>query len=115
MKRLLQGACAVLAGAGLLLSAGCAGAGYVGGGYYDYDYYPDWDVYYYPQGRLYYWNEAGHWRSGAELPHRYDLHQHRESQRLHLHTAQPWTEHRPAHGGAEHPEEHHFITPSALR
>lgn len=84
---------------GLLLFSGCAG--YDGGGvaYYDYDYYPDYDVYYYPEGRMYYWNEGGEWRSGERLPDRYDMHE-RHSERLRLHSQQPWTEHH-EHGAPD--------------
>jgi hypothetical protein len=94
---------------GVIWSAGCAGPGYDGGGgvvYYNYDYYPDWDVYYYPQGRIYYWNEGGHWRSGAALPPRYDI-QSRPHENLQLHTQQPWTEHHPASRPSEPPPEQH--------
>ena len=96
MKKRLQGIGAgLLLGGALLFSAGCAGVGYAGGGYYDYDYYPDWDVYFYPQGHLYYWNEAGHWRSGAHLPEHYALRGH-HSEHFRGRTQQPWTEHHPA-------------------
>ena len=35
---------------------------------YDYEYYPDSEVYYYPQRRVYYWRESGEWRNGDRLP-----------------------------------------------
>ncbi len=91
------GAAMLLAG-GLTLGNGCAGH-YAGGvEYYDYDYYPDADVYFYPRGHLYYWNEEGHWRSGGELPHHYDLRQH-PAERFRGHSREPWNEHHEEHHG----------------
>jgi hypothetical protein len=91
----------LLTGTGLLLLVGCTGVAYTTPGgsvaFYDYDYYPDGDVYFYPHDHIYYWNDGGHWRSGGRLPDRYHL---REEGREHLrlHSRQPWT---------EHPSEHH--------
>lgn len=83
---------------GLLLFTGCADVAYEGGvgvAYYDYDYYPDCDVYFCPDRHIYYWYEGGGWRSGGSLPSHYvlraDLRQH-----MQLHSQQPWTEYRPA-------------------
>jgi hypothetical protein len=94
----------LLAGGGILCFTGCVGVAYpVGppGVYYDYDYYPDWDVYYYPAGHIYYWNDAGHWRSGREVPRRYHFNEERQEPREHLRlqTRQPWTEHHEEHNG----------------
>ncbi len=105
------GACVLLLG-GLLVSAGCVvrervayqGGGVAASAYYDYDYYPDGDVYYYPEGRLYYWNEGGRWLSGPQLPSRYHVQsEHREHMRTH--TRDPWTERRRDKDHEEH-EEH---------
>jgi hypothetical protein len=93
----------LLLGGVMWLAPGCVTRAEVGyGGYYDYDYYPDSDVYFYPEGRVYYWHDEGHWRSGRRLPPHFDL---REAHHEHFrsHTRQPWTERRP--GGEEH-EEH---------
>lgn len=78
--------------------AGCAGETYATGGvaYYDYDYYPNWDVYYYPHDRVYYWHDGEHWRSGHGLPNQYRLREE-QHEHLQLHTRQPWTEHQPEH------------------
>ena len=88
----------------LLRLPGVAGPGPVA--YYDYDYYPEWDVYYYPEGHIYYWNDGGHWRSGGRLPSHYVLHDENR-ERLQLHSRQPWTEHQSEHSGPEHSDEHH--------
>jgi hypothetical protein len=96
-----------LIGVSALLSGGCADVGYVGGsyGYYDYDYYPDGQVYFYPQGGIYYWNDRGHWRSGRRLPGGYELHEeHREH--LRLHSREPWTEHHEEHGEFDRGRDH---------
>jgi hypothetical protein len=90
----------LLLGSGLVVSTGCV-APYYGGGrvaHYDYDYYPDADVYFYPHGKTYFWNEQGNWRSGGRLPEHYDLRNH-QSQHLRLHSQQPWTEHHPESRG----------------
>jgi hypothetical protein len=95
VKNWCQGICAgLLVGGAALLSAGCADVGYAGAsyGYYDYDYYPEGNVYFYPQGGIYYWNDAGHWRSGRRIPERYEWREeHREH--LRLHSREPWIEH----------------------
>ena len=79
-----------------LLTGGCAGgvayATGPGGGYYEYEYYPDLNVYYYPAGGYYHWYEHGHWKSGRHLPESYAVGQARH-ERLRYHTKQPWTEH----------------------
>jgi len=80
----------------LLLGSGCAGGVYTSGtvGYYDYDYYPDSDVYFYPQANVFFWNDGHDWRHGRYLPHDFRLREeNREHLRLHSH--EPWTEHRP--------------------
>ena len=103
VKRKLQATCVgLLIGAGVLLSAGCVGVGYAGGstGYYDYDYYPDRDIYFYPQGGIYYWNDGGHWRSGRRLPGRYELREERR-EHLQLRSRRPWTEHPQERGEFE--------------
>jgi len=95
MKRSLtacvRGFAAVLLLGGVMwLMPGCVTHAEVGYGY-DYDYYPDWDVYYYPSERIYYWHDGGHWRTGRRLPSHYDLHAaHHEP--FHGHTRRPWTE-----------------------
>ena len=97
----------LIAGIGVLLSAGCVGVAGPGPvAYYDYDYYPEWDVYYYPEGHIYYWNDGGHWRSGGRLPSHYVL-RDENRERLQLHTRQPWTEHQSEHSGPVHSDEHH--------
>jgi hypothetical protein len=110
MKKWFQGMGAVfLLGGSLLMFSGCVGADYEGGGvaYYDYDYYPDWDIYYYPRGHVYYWNDEGHWHSGGRLPERYELREH-HSEQLHLRSQQPWTEHHAEHPGeAPHHQHEH--------
>jgi hypothetical protein len=95
----------VLAGS-VLWFTGCAvrGVAYSNGpalDYYDYDYYPDTDVYFYPRSHVYYWHDGDRWRSGGRLPPRYKLHEERR-EHLRLHSREPWREHR------EHEEhEHH--------
>jgi hypothetical protein len=108
MKNWLPGIGAGVLLSGLILSAGCASEGYyAGGAYYDYDYYPDWGIYYYPRGHVYYWNDEGRWHSGERLPEHYDLHEH-HSERLHLRSQQPWTEHHMEHpNGPPHHERNH--------
>jgi len=94
-KAWLRKACiGIAAGMWLALSTGCVGVAYPGGAavYYDYDYYPGWNIYFYPAGHIYYWNEGGHWRSGAHLPPAYHLNGQSHEQ-LRLHSRQPWTEH----------------------
>lgn len=111
MKNVLQKAVSgVLTGTLLCLLAGCVGEVYPGPGpvaYYDYDYYPDWNVYYYPGARVYYWNDEGRWRSGPGLPPRYHL---REEQREHLrlHSREPWMERAPQRPQYEHREDRDF-------
>lgn len=101
----------LLAAGALSLLAGCAADVYpepVGGvAYYDYDYYPDADVYFYPEGHYYYWRDHDHWRHGGRLPYDYHLNEeHREH--LHLRTREPWTEHHEEHhGDFEHRDDHH--------
>lgn len=117
MKNYLQGICAGLMLGGVLFFTGCEGVVYTGGGgvvyagggggvvYYDYDYYPDWDVYFYPRAHIYYWYEGGRWCSGERLPPRFEIREeHREH--LRLHTQQPWTEHHREHGDYERHEHH---------
>ena len=90
----------LLSGGVIWLTPGCVTHAEVGvGGYYDYEYYPDREVYFYPEGRVYYWHEGDRWRSGRRLPAQYGL---REARHEHFraHTRQPWTERRP--GGEEH-------------
>ena|SRR5215469_17423292 len=107
MNNYLRGVCAGLMLGGTLLSAGCEGVVYTGGAgvYYDYDYYPDCDVYYYPRTRIYYWSEGGRWYSGERLPPHFEFHaEHREQ--LRLHSQQPWTEHHEEHRNYEHHDDH---------
>jgi len=93
MKKYLQGVCVGLCLAVPALITGCSTYDSGGGvAYYDYDYYPDWDVYYYPHGHVYYWNESGAWRSGERLPEHYHGHA-MHTEHLHLHSQQPWNEH----------------------
>ena len=90
----------VLAGTCLLLTAGCTVHEHrayrepAPAAYYEYDYYPAYNVYYSPRARVYYWNDGGRWASGRRLPSHYEV---REAQReqLRLHSREPWTEHRP--------------------
>ena len=94
MVKGLQYVCAgVLLGSGLLFSTGCVGVATPSGGvvYYDYDYYPDWDVYYYPAGHVYYWHRGGFWHHGPDLPGWYHgAPAHIEHFRGH--TTRPWNE-----------------------
>jgi len=92
----------VVAGICLLASAGCTvhehshsrAPGYTTTTYYEYDYYPAFNVYYYPRSRVYYWNDRGRWSSGHRLPPHYEI---RDAQReqLRLHSRKPWMEHGP--------------------
>ncbi len=105
MKKWIQGIVAALLCGGLWLNTGCVGVGYSGeSAYYDYNYYPDSDVYYYPEGHVYYWNEDGRWCSGERLPERYDLHEH-HYEHFRGHSRQPWTERHEEHG-ADHGHQH---------
>ena len=61
------------------------------GANYDYEYYPDWNVYYYPAGGTYEWYEHGHWRSGGHLPPRYTI-GHARHERIRAHSQEPWRE-----------------------
>jgi len=95
-KWLVVAGTSLMAGSGLLFVPGCAvhgGVAYEGtpGPYYDYDYYPDANVYYYAPDRVYYWNEGGRWISGGALPPRYALH-HEHVQHYRYRTREPWTE-----------------------
>ena len=69
-------------------------------GYYDYDYYPDTEVYYYPSGRVWWWRDRDEWRSGRELPRGFDAHRGNHVA-VRLQTDRPWTAH--AKVQAEHP------------
>jgi hypothetical protein len=61
-------------GALAFLTAGCfvgvRGGGPVGyvGGVYDYDYYPESEVYYSGDRHMYYYNSGGSWVAAATLP-----------------------------------------------
>jgi len=102
MKVYLQGLCAALALGAMALGTGCvATVGGEGAYYYDYDYYPDWDVYYYPEHHVYYWNEEGRWHSAERLPEHYDL-RNRHVEHLHSHNREPWNGQR----GGEHHHDH---------
>ncbi|HEY1663063.1 MAG TPA: hypothetical protein VGI03_11650 [Verrucomicrobiae bacterium] len=100
MIKSLQIACAGLLLIAMLSSAGCVAYGPGPDGYYDYDYYPDVDVYYYPVGGYYYWNEGGAWHHGRDLPSHYTVHAE-SRQSFQGHTRQPWTENHSS-GGAGH-------------
>jgi hypothetical protein len=94
-------------GSAMLFFTGCVTYAPGPDGYYDYDYYPERDVYFYSAGGIYYWNDGGHWRHGRHLPPQFALHQENR-EHLQLHTRQPWTEHSTKHvqpphvGGVEH-------------
>ena len=96
----LRGICAgLMLGGGALIFTGCEATVSTPGteAYYDYDYYPDADVYYYPAGRVYYWNDDGRWRSGSALPPHYVIREeHYEHYRSH--SRQPWTERHEGEG-----------------
>jgi len=84
----------LLTAVSLGLGAGCEGVHASGTvTFFDYDYYPDWDVYFYPTTQVYFWNDGRHWRSGRALPRDYRLNTNRRS--LHLTTRQPWTQNWP--------------------
>jgi hypothetical protein len=98
-----------LLGSAMLFSTGCVAYAPGPDGYYDYDYYPDVDVYYYSVGGIYYWNRDGRWFHGRHLPPHFVLHDENR-QHLQLHTRQPWTEHHAEHGQPEyggHGNDHH--------
>lgn len=103
-KHLQKALVGILAAGGLAFFAGCEAEVYPEPGgpvaYYDYDYYPEANVYFYPEGHVYYWNDHDHWRSGRYLPYHYHLN---EEQREHLHmrSREPWTE---RHEEMEHRE-----------
>jgi hypothetical protein len=86
--------------AGLVLATGCVvrervayRSGPAGEVYYDYDYYPDCNVYFYPAAGVYYWNVSGRWVSGRQLPRTIVI---RESARQPVHSPsrEPWRHHR---------------------
>ncbi len=97
IKRWVRGAAAGLVFGGMtLLTAGCAGTAttYTAvpyGASYEYEYYPDWNVYYYPAGGTYTWYEHGHWRSARHLPPRYTI-GHARHERMRFHSREPWLE-----------------------
>src|SRR5271170_4688537 len=53
---------------------------------YDYDYYPDEEVYFYPATGVYFWFGGGGWRSGPHLPPTIVL---RDRVSVHLNTPRP--------------------------
>jgi hypothetical protein len=72
-------------------------------GYYDYEYYPDSEVYYYPTEHVYYWRDHDRWEHGRDLPGhiRVDRDSHVA---LRLNTARPYDQH--ARIVREHPGHH---------
>ena len=73
--------------------------------YYDYDYYPDWNVYYYPAGSTYYWYDNGTWVSGSRLPPRYVIRTARH-EHVHSQSREPWgAEQKPFDGSGKPPDE----------
>jgi hypothetical protein len=106
----IRNICAGLLIAGtLLLITGCeTRVRAEGGAYYDYDYYPTHNVYYSSHERVYYWNESGNWRSGRNLPTRFDIH-NENHQPIHTQSRQPWTEHHDDndHHDSDHDHDRH--------
>jgi len=102
MKKILREICiAALLAAGPLISAGCFSVTRENRDvYYDYDYYPEYDVYYDTEEHLYYWREDGHWVSGPVLPPRYVVREH-HYRHIHVRNRHPWEDHP-----VEHPGEH---------
>jgi hypothetical protein len=98
----LRSACAgIMLGSGTLIFTGCVATVREPGpeAYYNYQYYPDADVYYYPEDHIYYWNDGRRWRSGRELPPRIVIRQeHYEYFRGH--SQQPWMERHQGEGRA---------------
>ncbi len=86
-----------LLGSALLLGGGCVIHEHPAyeaapGGYYDYYYYPQANVYYDPSGGNYYWNREGRWEPGRRLPEHYRLEgSHYEQYRSR--SREPWAEH----------------------
>jgi len=75
---------------------------------YDYDYYPDEEVYFYPTTGVYFWFGGGGWHSGRRLPDGIVLH---DRVRVNLNTRRPYEQHEsiraryPSHRAAPRPEE----------
>jgi hypothetical protein len=109
IKRWVRGAGAGLVLGGMsLITAGCAGtattytAASPYGEDYEYEYYPDWNVYYYPAADTYTWYEQDHWRSSRHLPPRYTIgHARHEPRRFQ--SPEPWMEHGDSSEAATHP------------
>jgi hypothetical protein len=92
MITLLAAGGLLMSGAGCEIRSGFVEPGVAVGTGYDYDYYPDSQVYFSPRERIYYWRDHDDWRHGNELPAQYDLHrEHRVP--LHLNTNRPYTMH----------------------
>jgi hypothetical protein len=69
---------------------------------YDFDYYPEAQVYYYPQQRVYYWTDGGAWRSGPRVPQYYVL---RAPVRVRLNAPEPYRYHEQVR--EQYPPGHH--------
>lgn len=57
---------------------------------YDYDYYPDEEVYFYPATGVYFWFGGGGWHSGRHVPSGIELH---DRVRVNLQTSRPYEQH----------------------
>ena len=99
----------LLFGGACLLTQGCSSTEAITGppavATYDYDYYPDWNVYYYPAGSTYYWYDNGTWVSGSRLPPRYVIRTARH-EHVHSQSREPWgAEQKPFDGSGKPPDE----------
>lgn len=95
----LLAAAACVAGAMFLMTgAGCESGGFYATydqpalGYYDYDYYPNNEVYYYPSSHTWWWRDRDEWRHGRDLPHNFDIHGDRHVP-VRLNSDRPYTSH----------------------
>ncbi len=100
---LVAGSFTLLYGTGCEIHDGVVTAGVSTNGYYDYDYYPDSEVYFYPSGNVYYWQDHNNWHHGRDLPRNFDVHNQRHTP-LHLNTARPYELHNQTR--AQYPGHH---------
>ncbi|HVM51442.1 MAG TPA: hypothetical protein VMU04_25650 [Candidatus Acidoferrum sp.] len=84
----------LLFGGACLLTQGCSSTEAVTGppavATYDYDYYPDWNVYYSASDGTYHWYDNGQWRAARHLPPRYASRTARH-ETVTFDTQTPWT------------------------
>jgi hypothetical protein len=110
MNRVSQWIAGAATGVVVVMGAAACHRGYVevsngpvAVGTYDYEYYPDSQVYFYPTERVYYWHGHDGWEHGRDLPAQ--VHVDRgHAVALHLKTARPYEEHdRIIHEHPGHP------------